>query len=246
VATQALSYDGWSITWLRGGSSPEVYRTAFDFSTNGVDWASLGAGIRVPGPGWQYQGVSLPPTGALRARGFTAGGFCNSSSWFVEETLPMATAYAPVPVIQTRDGALGFAAGSFRFNLSGPSGLAVVIEASTNLINWVPIQTVPLIDGQALFSDPQAPFFAKRFYRARFASGSAVVPFLHPPSTDSATGRFGFALEGMPGRTVVFEASTNLVDWIPVHTNTLLTGYYCFSVPWSAAVPRGFYRARLQ
>ena len=41
-ATQALGYDGWSITWLRGGSSPEVYQTAFDFSANGLDWASLG------------------------------------------------------------------------------------------------------------------------------------------------------------------------------------------------------------
>ena len=40
-ATQSLSFDGSTITWLRGGTSPEVWRTTFDASTNGTDWISL-------------------------------------------------------------------------------------------------------------------------------------------------------------------------------------------------------------
>ena len=36
-ATQSLSYDGSTITWLRGGTSPEVWRTTFEHSTDGAD-----------------------------------------------------------------------------------------------------------------------------------------------------------------------------------------------------------------
>ncbi len=31
-ATNDLSFDGSTITWLRGGTAPEVWRTAFDYS----------------------------------------------------------------------------------------------------------------------------------------------------------------------------------------------------------------------
>ncbi len=81
-ATQSLSYDGSTTTWLRGGTSPEVWRTTFDFSANAVDWVSFGAGTRIAG-GWQLTNTLLPPsTGTIRARGFVAGGGRNC--WFVE------------------------------------------------------------------------------------------------------------------------------------------------------------------
>jgi len=90
-ATQSLSYNGSTITWLRGGSSPEVWRTAFDFSTNGVDWVSLGAGTRIGGlpagqaGGWQLANTLLPSTtGIIRARGFVTGGAGNGCGWCVE------------------------------------------------------------------------------------------------------------------------------------------------------------------
>src|SRR6185436_3661919 len=41
-ATQSLSCDGSTITWLRGGTGPEVWRTAFETSSNGVSWTQLG------------------------------------------------------------------------------------------------------------------------------------------------------------------------------------------------------------
>ncbi len=82
-ATQSLRYDGVTITWLRGNTSPKVWRTTFDYSTDGVFWTSLGDGIRIPG-GWQLTGVALPADGTLRARGFATGGYGNASSGFVE------------------------------------------------------------------------------------------------------------------------------------------------------------------
>jgi uncharacterized delta-60 repeat protein len=95
-ATQSLTYDGSTVTWLRGGTSPEVWRTTFDVSTNGTDWLSLGAGTRVAGltagqaGGWQWINVSLSAGTTLRARGFVTGGRHNVSSWFVE-TRPVAS-----------------------------------------------------------------------------------------------------------------------------------------------------------
>ncbi|MCX6902364.1 MAG: FG-GAP-like repeat-containing protein [Verrucomicrobia bacterium] len=82
-AAQSLLYDGWRVTWLRGGTGPEVWRTTFDQSPDGLNWASLGAGTRVPG-GWQLGGVLLPPGGTIRARGYVTGGRYNASAWFVE------------------------------------------------------------------------------------------------------------------------------------------------------------------
>jgi uncharacterized delta-60 repeat protein len=83
-ATQTLTYNGSAVTWLRGGTSPEVWRTTFDATTNGTDWISLGAGVRIEG-GWQLTGASIPPSPTIRARGYTSGGTDNSSSWFVED-----------------------------------------------------------------------------------------------------------------------------------------------------------------
>ena len=85
-ATETLGFDGSTITWLRGGSSPEVWRTTFDASTNGADWVSLGAGARIVG-GWRLAGASISGHATLRARGFVTGGQNNGSAWFVETNI---------------------------------------------------------------------------------------------------------------------------------------------------------------
>ena len=82
-ATQSLAYDGSTITWLRGGTSPEAWRTTFDLSTDGLTWSNLGAGTRRAG-GWQLAVASSPSSGVIRSRGYVTGGFRNGSGWFVE------------------------------------------------------------------------------------------------------------------------------------------------------------------
>ena len=42
--TQTLGYNGTTLTWQRGGASPEVGRTTFEFSTNLTTWSLLGTG----------------------------------------------------------------------------------------------------------------------------------------------------------------------------------------------------------
>ncbi|MCP5523744.1 MAG: immunoglobulin domain-containing protein [Verrucomicrobiales bacterium] len=92
-ATQSLTSDASTITWLRGGSSPEVWRTTFAHSPDGSAWTDLGAGTRIPGS-WQLTGLSLPPGGTIRARGYVTGGRNNGSSWFVEARIG-----PPIPVL---------------------------------------------------------------------------------------------------------------------------------------------------
>jgi len=81
-ATHLLNIDEQSVVWLRGGSSPEVSRVAFDYSTNGASWTPLGNGARIPG-GWQLSALSLSTNGRVRARGTAVSG--GENDWFVEQ-----------------------------------------------------------------------------------------------------------------------------------------------------------------
>jgi uncharacterized delta-60 repeat protein len=99
-ATQSLTRNGSTMTWLRGGTSPEVWRTTFEHSADGITWTNLGAGTRITG-GWQVTSVSLPSGGTIRARGYVTGGMANVCGWFVEE---LAGALAPIRLSVDQDG----------------------------------------------------------------------------------------------------------------------------------------------
>ncbi len=85
-AVESLIYTNSTVTWLRGGGGPEVWRTTFESSTNGTSWTNLGAGMRVAG-GWQRAGVTVPASAHIRARGYVAGGYLNSSAYYVQAFL---------------------------------------------------------------------------------------------------------------------------------------------------------------
>ena len=59
----------------------------------------------------------------------------------------------------------GFSQGQFVFNLTGPPGQLVVLEASSDLVSWLPVWTKSFT-GALNFSDPQGTAVSKRFYRA--------------------------------------------------------------------------------
>jgi hypothetical protein len=62
---------------------------------------------------------------------------------------------------------LGFGGAVFRFDVTGPYGRALVVDASTNLVNWLPIMTNIFGTGPLPFSDPQSGMYSRRYYRAR-------------------------------------------------------------------------------
>ena len=56
--------------------------------------------------------------------------------------------------------------GGCNLQLSGPWGYVCVIEASTNLVDWIPISTNATLSGSVTFTDPAAINLPSRFYRA--------------------------------------------------------------------------------
>jgi hypothetical protein len=74
---------------------------------------------------------------------------------------------AVIPPLTISTGAvLGFTNGVFGFDVSGPSGSNMVIQASIDMKTWIPIQTNLLGSGPLYFSDSQSTTNAQRFYRA--------------------------------------------------------------------------------
>jgi hypothetical protein len=64
-------------------------------------------------------------------------------------------------------GGLQLSNGQFLFSLTGLTGQgAVVIDGSTNLVQWVPIFTNPSAFGAATIIDSNAGSFPWRYYRA--------------------------------------------------------------------------------
>ena len=71
----------------------------------------------------------------------------------------------PAPRIFSSGPVFGFNGGQFSFNLTGPAGQLVVVEASTDLLSWLPLWTNTFA-GALNFRDPQIRAVSKRFYRA--------------------------------------------------------------------------------
>lgn len=166
VPDDLLTREGDQVFWRRTGVGPEVWRVAFDFTTDGLSWTELGAGLRAQN-GWQLTTDELPPNVTLRARGFVTGGRNNGSSWFVESVaepvLPMQQ-----PAILVDGHPIGINAGQFGFAFTGTPGRTVAIEASTNLLHWVPVTTTILTPAPARFNEPYIPSRPTRFYRLRY------------------------------------------------------------------------------
>lgn len=164
-AVQLFGFKGAAITWWRSGTAPEVWRTSYDVSTNGIDWTSLGSGTRVPG-GWQVISGPLTTQSTVRARGYVAGGgYYNGSSWFVESLLALDSRMPPV--ILGNDPGFGQNSNHFAFEVGALIGQTVVIETSTNLLDWLTVSSNFVETGVVHFDDPAAEVSPRRFYRAR-------------------------------------------------------------------------------
>ena len=75
AALQNLAVTQTTITWTRGGSSPQFTRVTFEYSTDNVNYTPLGNGTPA-GSNWTLTGLNLP-TGQnfyIRARGYYRSG----------------------------------------------------------------------------------------------------------------------------------------------------------------------------
>lgn len=171
LATQSLTYNGSTITWLRGGTSPEVCTTRFAYSTDGTNYTDLGPGTRSSG-GWDLAGVSLPAKYVLRARGYTTAGTgittqCpGHGGWYLQTSI-QSPAPTQRPQILTSDSDFGLSTGHLGFSVGGTPGQKLVIEVSTDLQHWTGISTNVMNSDRLEFRDTEDATLPCRFYRVR-------------------------------------------------------------------------------
>ena len=95
AALQNLAVTQTTITWTRGGSSPQFTRVTFESSTDNVNYTPLGNGTAA-GSNWTLTGLSLP-TGQniyIRARGYYRSGYYNGSESITES---VRNAFVTIP-----------------------------------------------------------------------------------------------------------------------------------------------------
>jgi BspA type Leucine rich repeat region (6 copies) len=64
-------------------------------------------------------------------------------------------------------GGIGIQSGNFGFTITGVSNQTVIVEASTNLLNWQPIWTNTLSSTSTNFTDAQWTNYPQRFYHVQ-------------------------------------------------------------------------------
>jgi hypothetical protein len=70
------------------------------------------------------------------------------------------------PTMLSLDSTALAATNSFTMVLRGPTGYGFLVESSTNLIDWMPIQHFVSTDPAVYVTDPTAASYQTRFYRA--------------------------------------------------------------------------------
>jgi len=103
AALENLAVTQTTITWTRGGSSPQFTRVTFEYSTDNVNYTPLGNGTAA-GSNWTLTGLNLP-TGQnfyIRARGYYRSGEFNSSGSITESVRNVFELHTLLGNISTR------------------------------------------------------------------------------------------------------------------------------------------------
>jgi alpha-N-arabinofuranosidase len=96
---------------------------------------------------------------------------------------------------------------------------------------------------QTNFSGASASF---TYSLAPYSATVIVLPPAPPRLTLASVatdGNFRFQLNGQPGATYLVQSSSNLVNWIPVSTNSLISNSLTWTAPQPVAAGQKFYRA---
>jgi len=107
-------------------------------------------------------GVLTNNTGKYSVVVLNAWGSVTSAVATLTVTIPTTP-----PQIVTGDGCFGFLDYQFGFNLSGAFGQTIVVDGSTDLVNWTPLCTNTADSSPFYFCDPCWTNYPGRFYRAR-------------------------------------------------------------------------------
>jgi hypothetical protein len=109
-----------------------------------------------PNPGFKFLSWSGVDTQSKNTAQITMSSYRNVTATFL----------AVGPVIIDAHSVIRLPDGSVQFGITARSATATVM-GSTNLLTWQVLQTVPITNGAAVFTDTAATNFPSRFYRVR-------------------------------------------------------------------------------
>ena len=123
---------------------------------------------------WQHNGILLyglvsPTLNLTNVQATNSGDFVvivSDALGSATSAVARLTVTAPPQVGLGESGSGMNSNHQFSLQFSAPSNITVVIEASTNLHDWLPVQTNNSGDGSIQFTDPATTNFWDRFYRA--------------------------------------------------------------------------------
>ncbi|HET7625132.1 MAG TPA: hypothetical protein VFM25_07695, partial [Verrucomicrobiae bacterium] len=151
-------------------SDSDIYESGeVDVSTNnGNAWIPL-AEVDDSSDGWEEAEYDLTPyVGHVIRIGFYYGFFT------LEDAVHPGWLLDDISVTTTNSGAkpfqfqsLAFTNGQAQLTFSVPSGISYMIEGSTNLVDWSPIETNSGAGANSVFVDLQSTNFPRRFYRLK-------------------------------------------------------------------------------
>jgi hypothetical protein len=120
-----------------------------------------GSGVSAAGQKAVEKGriTKRPPLAAARARNFPR------RFLILFKKAHLRTSSNIAPMLHLRAGMFSQQAG-FQLSVEGPWAGAYILEASTNLASWTPVQTNADSRGTIYFLDATATNFGRRFYRA--------------------------------------------------------------------------------
>jgi uncharacterized delta-60 repeat protein len=167
IAVQNLAVTQTTVTWTRGGSSPQFARVTFEDSTDNVNYNFLGNGIPQSGSSnWTLTGLnqSIGQNLYIRARGYYRSGYLNGSE-SIQESVRNAflTLPPPQPLLKIQRSANTNVVLSWATNFAG-----FTLESNTNLNTnvWSVVSPAPAINGTNNIVT-NAVSGSTRFYRLR-------------------------------------------------------------------------------
>jgi hypothetical protein len=184
-------------------------------------------------------GIKTGVTYYFAATSYNAAGWQSSYSAEISFTVPSLTNATLTSATTTTGG--------FNFSVNGTAASQYVVVASTNLIYWVALatNTSPFV-----FTDTQSSQYSRRFYKAILASAyvpqiAPSQPLTSPPLSSPARtpGGFTFTVNNTAGSPYVVEASTNLINWVAIGTNS---APFTFTDINSSQFSRRFYKVILE
>jgi uncharacterized delta-60 repeat protein len=133
AALQNIAATPTTVTWTRGGSSPQFWRVTFESSNDNVTYIPLGNGT-ASGNSWTLTGLSLPirQNFYIRARGYYRSGYQNGSESIAETVRNAFIAPPPTPtqvVSRKLHGGVPF---DIPLPLTGNSGIECRSGGATN------------------------------------------------------------------------------------------------------------------